>query len=254
MNRRYIPYIRKSYLKMQQSIINSPSVKTTDAFESVSDLTQVPSINNTIIDLELKTPFQTFTTEIDKQREIEGSINIWEKSVFVNFPKLQTPQRRGDVGEGFIQTICQELEIESSIDGLSNKQLGGGGKDGIIMGHTVEIKTAYQGSRSTSFQHELGEKPWLSDFMIFINVAPQCLYITIFKNFTEEVYKGHGKLAPVFPTKSVTWRKNEGAFKLDTTVAINETNCLGDYSHTFKLTAESKFDEKLKNFILRHIK
>ena len=254
MNRRYIPYIRKSYLKMQQSIINSPSVKTIDAFESVSDLTQVPSINNTIIDLELKTPFQTFTTEIDKQREIEGSINIWEKSVFVNFPKLQTPQRRGDVGEGFIQTICQELEIESSIDGLSNKQLGGGGKDGIIMGHTVEIKTAYQGSRSTSFQHELGEKPWLSDFMIFINVAPQCLYITIFKNFTEEVYKGHGKLAPVFPTKSVTWRKNEGAFKLDTTVAINETNCLGDYSHTFKLTAESKFDEKLKNFILRHIK
>ena len=254
MNRRYIPYIRKSYLKMQQSIINSPSVKTIDAFESVSDLTQVPSINNTIIDLELKTPFQTFTSEIDKQREIEGSINIWEKSVFVNFPKLQTPQRRGDVGEGFIQTICQELEIESSIDGLSNKQLGGGGKDGIIMGHTVEIKTAYQGSRSTSFQHELGEKPWLSDFMIFINVAPQCLYITIFKNFTEEVYKGHGKLAPVFPTKSVTWRKNEGAFKLDTTVAINETNCLGDYSHTFKLTAESKFDEKLKNFILRHIK
>ena len=239
---------------MQQSIINSPSVKTTDAFESVSDLTQVPSINNTIIDLELKTPFQTFTTEIDKQREIEGSVNIWEKSVFINFPKLQTAQRRGDVGEGFIQAICQELNIESSIDGLSNKQIGGGGKDGIIMGHTVEIKTAYQGSKSTSFQHELGEKPWLSEFMIFINVAPQCLYITIFKNFTEEVYKGHGKLAPVFPTKSVTWRKNEGAFKLDTTVAINETNCIGEYSHTFKLTAESKFDEKLKNFILRHIK
>lgn len=254
MNRRYIPYIRKSYLKMQQSIINSPSVKTTDAFETVSDLTQVPSINNTIIDLELKTPFQTFTTEIDKQREIEGSVNIWENSVFINFPKLQTAQRRGDVGEGFIQAICQELNIESSIDGLSNKQIGGGGKDGIIMGHTVEIKTAYQGSKSTSFQHELGEKPWLSEFMIFINVAPQCLYITIFKNFTEEVYKGHGKLAPVFPTKSVTWRKNEGAFKLDTTVAINETNCIGEYSHTFKLTAESKFDEKLKNFILRHIK
>ena len=120
MNRRYIPYIRKSYLKMQQSIINSPSVKTTDAFETVSDLTQVPSINNTIIDLELKTPFQTFTTEIDKQREIEGSVNIWENSVFINFPKLQTAQRRGDVGEGFIQAICQELNIESSIDGLSN--------------------------------------------------------------------------------------------------------------------------------------
>ena len=254
MNRRYIPYIRKSYLKMQQSIINSPSVKTTDAFETISDLTQVPSINNTIIDLELKTPFQTFTTEIDKQREIEGSVNIWENSVFINFPKLQTAQRRGDVGEGFIQAICQELNIESSIDGLSNKQIGGGGKDGIIMGHTVEIKTAYQGSKSTSFQHELGEKPWLSEFMIFINVAPQCLYITIFKNFTEEVYKGHGKLAPVFPTTSVTWRKNEGAFKLDTTIAINETNCIGEYSHTFKLTAESKFDEKLKNFILRHIK
>ena len=70
MNRKYIPYIRKSYLKMQQSIINSPSVKTTDAFESVSDLTQVPSINNTIIDLELKTVIEAF-----QRRFIPESIN-----------------------------------------------------------------------------------------------------------------------------------------------------------------------------------
>ena len=261
MNHRYIPVIRKSFLKMQQSILNSSSLKSVDTIDSVDIVPNVSTLpsthtvnNSTINQTMMKTPFNTFTNEIDKQREIEGSVNIWENSVFVNFPKLQTAQRRGDVGEGFIQSICQELNIDSSIDGLSNKQLGGGGKDGIIMGHTVEIKTAYQGSKSTSFQHELGEKPWLSDFMIFINVAPQSLYITIFKNFTEEVYKGHGKLAPVFPTKSVTWRKNEGAFKLDTTIAINETNCIGDNPNTFKLTTESTYDESLKNFILSHIK
>lgn len=240
MIHRYIPLIRRSvkqssYQKMQQSIVNCVS-------------------NNTDIVVNVNTnPFHAFTSQIRKQREKEVRTNIWENSVFVDLPKLQS-NNVGNVGEDFMQAICQGVGISCSIDGVSNKQLGGGGKDGIIMDRTVEIKTAHQGSKTSSFQHELGEKPWLSEFMIFIDVAPQTLYITIFNNFSEDVYKGHGKLEPVFPTKSVTWRKNQGAFKLDTTVAINETNCQGDNPYTFKLVSDSTYDDSLKNFLVARIK
>ena len=48
-------------------------------------------------------------------------------------------------------------------------------------------------------------------------------YLTIFENFKEDTYKGKEKLQ-CFPTKTVTWRKEKGAFKLDTSVRINEVN------------------------------
>ena len=52
-------------------------------------------------------------------------------------------------------------------------------------------------------------------------------------SFTEEFYKKSGcdssvECSPYFPTKSICWRKQKGAFKLDTTVAINSKN-----KHTF---------------------
>jgi hypothetical protein len=86
----------------------------------------------------------------------------------------------------------------------------------------VEIKTAHQGSSCPSFQHELGEVPWKgSKYMIFVDISPECIYLTIFKNYDEKTYKSNEKL-PCFPTKTVTWRKQKGAFKLDTSVKINE--------------------------------
>lgn len=57
--------------------------------------------------------------------------------------------------------------------------------------------------------------------MIFVDIAPECIYLTIFKNFEEIIYKGNEKLH-CFPTRSITWRKRTGAFKFDTTVKINE--------------------------------
>jgi hypothetical protein len=40
------------------------------------------------------------------------------------------------------------------------------------MGVPVEIKTAHQGSTSSSFQHELGEVPWNGgEYMIFIDIS-----------------------------------------------------------------------------------
>ena len=129
-----------------------------------------------------------------------------------------------------VQKICENTNIISTIDGVKTKQIGGGSGDGSIMGKTVEIKISHQGCSNTSFQHELGECPWKASFMIFIDISPKNIYMTIFKNFTEETYKGCGKCIPYFPNKSITWRKKSGAFKLDTTIAINEKNIENGYT------------------------
>jgi hypothetical protein len=65
--------------------------------------------------------------------------------------------------------------------------------------------------------------------MLFLDISPIKIYITIFKNFSEEFYKNSGrdssnKCLPYFPSKSITWRKKTGAFKLDTTICINENS------------------------------
>jgi hypothetical protein len=79
--------------------------------------------------------------------------------------------------------------------------------------------------------------------MVFIDVSPECIYLTIFPNFTEEHYKSGNKCMDIFPTKSVTWRKHKGAFKFDTSIAINESN-----KFTFKITRSTDFEE-LKKYI-----
>ena len=132
---------------------------------------------------------------------------------------------------------------------METKQLGGGVGDGVINGRSIEIKTARIGSGSPSFQHELGEVPWKADFILFLDIAPQTMYITIFPNFSEEFYKESGcdsrkKCGPYFPTKSITWRKQRGAFKLDTTVTINNNN-----KYTFKINDTNNNYTEFKNFV-----
>ena len=130
------------------------------------------------------------------------------------------------------------------------KKIGGGDGDGKINAKTVEIKTARLGSSGSSFQHELGETPWKAEFIIFLDIAPNKMYITIFANFSEEFYKKSGcnsdnKCIPYFPSKSITWRKQKGAFKLDTSLSINENN-----KNTFIIEARKESNYvKLKEFI-----
>jgi hypothetical protein len=76
--------------------------------------------------------------------------------------------------------------------------------------------------------------------MIFVDVAPEVIYLTIFKNFDETTYKSGEKLS-VFPTKSITWRKSVGAFKFDTTVKINNTNIA--MGHTIKIGPTTQLED-----------
>lgn len=191
-------------------------------------------------------PCNLFVQMINNQKQKEEKIDIWKDSPYKDLVKLQS-NNVGNVGETFIQNICDVCQIEAQIDGCKTKELGGGVGDGVILNKSIEIKTSHRGSTSHSFQHELGEKPWKSDFMVFIDVAPMCIYLTIFKNFDEEFYKNGAKCDPYFPTKSVTWRKGSGAFKLDTSIKINEENIVK--GHTFRIDDSVDLD-KLKTYIL----
>lgn len=188
-----------------------------------------------------------FVNVLENKYNQKQKRNIWENSPWKHIAELENDDV-GKVGELTIHQYLQFSGIDCNIDGLKTKELGGGCGDGMIKGHSVEIKTARLGSSSTSFQHELGEKPWIAEYMLFLDIAPNDMYITLFKNFTKEKYIESGtnkdvKCDPVFPTKSICWRKKQGAFKLDTTLAINEKN---DY--TFKIEDEFMNENKINEF------
>ena len=169
---------------------------------------------------------------IQEQKQKEEAQDIWKDSPYKDLVKLQS-NNVGNVGEQLIGSICKASGIDADCDGTKTKQIGGGEGDGKIMGIPVEVKTAVQGSSSRTFQHELGEVPWNPQYMMFVDIAPQLIYLTIFKNVAEAMYKSKKKL-PCFPTKSVTWRKGKGAFKLDTSLKINERSI--ENGHAIKIT------------------
>jgi DNA-binding Xre family transcriptional regulator len=193
--------------------------------------------------------FTTLATYlINKKHEQKKKRDIWGISEWKNISKLENDDV-GGVGEEIIDKLCKKSQIVSEIDGTKTKQVGGGIGDGTINGETCEIKTARLGSSGSSFQHELGEVPWNAKYMIFFDIAPKKMYITIFQNFTQEFYKKSGvdssnKCSPYFPTKSVTWRKQKGAFKLDTSININEKNI-----NTFIIDSETTDYSTFKSFV-----
>lgn len=188
------------------------------------------------------------TNLIDKKYKQKQKRNIWSNSKWKHISELENDDV-GGVGEEIINEWCKLAQIDSDIDGTKTKQAGGGIGDGTINGQTCEIKTARLGSSGSSFQHELGEVPWKAKYMIFLDIAPTKMYITIFPNFREEFYKKSGvdnsnKCSPYFPTKSITWRKQKGAFKLDTSININDKN-----KNTFIIDSDTTDYYKFKIFV-----
>ena len=151
---------------------------------------------------------EIFVEMINIQKQKEEDSNIWNYSAYKNLIKLQS-NNVGIVGETFMKKICDINEIEAYVYGSKIKNKA----DGLILDKSVEIKTSHRGCSGDSFQHELGISPWKANFIIFIDVAQTCIYITIFKNFSEEFYKSGKKCPQYFPTKSITWRNRKEEFK-----------------------------------------
>jgi len=64
---------------------------------------------------------------------------------------------------------------------------------------------------------------------VFIDITPK-RSIARFSRTSKNNITRLGRIAPFFPTKQVTRRKQEGNFKLDTTLSINEENIKKDIS------------------------
>ena len=198
-------------------------------------------------EISMNSPEKMLIEDIKAQYEKKQKRNIWENSKFEYISKLENDDV-GRIGEQYIQHICDYGQIDCNIDGTKTKTQGIG--DGIINGKSVEIKTARMGSGSAkTFQHELGEVPWLADYMMFIDISPETFFLTIFPNFTEEQYKSGCKCAPYFPTKKFTWRKNAGAFKFDTSYNLNTTQCAVDNCHTLKCDSRDEMVKFIKRII-----
>lgn len=191
---------------------------------------------------------------INHKHEEKKKRNIWEDSPWKHIADLENDDV-GGVGEEIIEKFCSMSCINAQINGRETKELGGGAGDGTINSKTVEVKTARLGSDLKSFQHELGEFPWKAEYMLFLDIAPSKIYVTVFPNFSEEFYKESGikksktKCAPYFPSKKITWRKESGAFKLDTTVNINSSNASGRKKYTFVISEEEVDFVKFSEFI-----
>ena len=199
-------------------------------------------------------PIEIAVDCIEKQKSKELKIDLWSNSIFKHINSLES-NNVGEVGESLLESLCRSTGIGSEIDGTKTKQKGGGSGDGLIKGKNIEIKTARVGCNNKSFQHELGEYPWKSDYMVFIDFSPDSIYLTIFPNWTEGFYKESGsdkskKCGPYFPTRTITQRKGEFNFKLDTTMVINEGNVKKDI--TLKVTNDTNF-ENVKEYINRVI-
>jgi len=223
-------YHNKTKIKLSSNKINSEIIMP---FSTLKDIHLLPN--------------DIFIKIINTQKQKEENADIWKDSPYKDLVKLQS-NNVGIVGENFIQNICDICQIDAHVDGSKTK--GGGIGDGLILKKSIEIKTSHRGCNTPIFQHELGENPWKSEFMVFIDVAPECIYLTIFKNFDEEFYKSGIKCFPYFPTKSITWRKGSGAFKLDTTVKINKENIIK--GNTFCIDSNVDLN-KLKTFLLLKI-
>lgn len=185
---------------------------------------------------------------IQYEKKQEKEKDIWRGSPYKDIRNLQS-NNIGNIGEKLIHGFCEDVNIDANIDGTKTKVLGGGQGDGHISNNTVEVKTSTLSADGKSFQHELGEVPWRTNYMIFVDIAPTCIYLTIWRNVGEQVYKNKEKL-PCFPTKSVTWRKQRGAFKLDTSVKINEENV--KVGRTIKIIP-STINETIASFIQKSI-
>ena len=239
-------YKHQYFIHMTEYFINKTAHINTDCRKNIHDYIIWYALNIINSDGKVKTVQDLLVNCINKQKMKEYNNDIWEKSAYKDLVKLQN-NNIGIVGEEFIHLICRECGIESEFSGVKNRHKG---FDGIIIDKKVEVKTAHKGSRNDNFQHELSEEPWKgSDYMIFIDIAPSCIYLTIFKNFDEETYKCRKSLY-CFPTKKITWRKEKGSFKLDTTVKINEKNVV--IGHTIKISENIEI-QKLRLFILKNI-
>lgn len=174
---------------------------------------------------------------IEKTKQDNGDL-MWSRSPFKSINELKI-NNVGIIGEKVIKEMLKMSGIYTDIRGSSSRELLG---DGLIKNKSVEIKTARLG-KSRTFQHELGEEPWLPNYLLFVDFTPKCFYITIMKNFSEEHYLSPKRRANPYFNKAITRRKETACFKL----TINELDIANSISLGNTISVNSEISPEIVN-------
>jgi len=183
--------------------------------------------------------------DVQKKRELRY---IWGNSDWGHIGDFGTSDI-GLSGELFISTLCNLSLIESDICGKKTKKNKVSG-DGTIKKRSCEIKTSrISSSKKQQFTHELGLTPWDVDFMVFLDISPNMVFITIFPNFSKAFYKKSAsdssfKCDPVFSTASFSQRKLKGNFLISLRIGSLERS-----KFTFKAHKDSMDFHAFKKFV-----
>lgn len=125
------------------------------------------------------TPIGFLQKLADDTFQRENQTNAWRNAPLESLDKLKN-DLSGKVGELFAEMLCKKGLIECVYEGGDTNSTDGT-YDIIIKSKKVEIKTAKLGKQK-GFQHESLRLDGY-DYLMFIDVTPSYLYLTILPRF-----------------------------------------------------------------------
>lgn len=124
------------------------------------------------------------------RRLAERDKHGWASGKFLKIRRMQ-PDKKGDLGEDFVVWLLEESGREATCTRRTdptNKQWDIRVDSDDI---TVEVKTATLGYSNPTFQHEGLEQNRVCDGVIFLDIAPDEIYITCICKHTFDWKKAH---------------------------------------------------------------
>lgn len=148
----------------------------------------------------------------ERARQLEKDRHKWEEGRFNAFRKL-SPDTKGDLGENFIVwLLCENgraAECNAGTD-PTEKHWDIDVKSDEV---TLEVKTATLGYSTPSFQHENLEQNRKCDGLVFLDIAPDTIYITCMCKHTFDWKGAHHRRHGIQFKKDLTlkWVREHGS-------------------------------------------
>ncbi len=174
------------------------------------------------------TDIRTLVTPIiDRIQKEEDKVSQWGNSLYGAIRNFQI-DARGKVGVAIIADLLTDLGRTIS----HNKSRGDDLKDWNLScnGIKYEIKTATLGKDGSKFQHESIYKTRDYDALIFVDISPSAIYISIYAKADIKWDKIHS-------------RKDSDFYKWDTSIKYTQKHYIG--SNIVKTSAD--FDVLFRN-------
>ena len=150
------------------------------------------------------------TPIIDRTQEEEDKVSLWINSLYRSIRIFQI-DARGKLGVTLIEDLLKDLGrtvVRNETDNLKDWNLS---CDGI----KYAIKTATLGKDGSSFQHETIYKTRDYDALIFVDIAPNAIYISIYVKADIQWDKIHLRNVSDF-------------YKWDTNIKVTRQNCIAN--------------------------